>query len=158
MRKSIFTVLFLLPVFLAGQTYELGPFVFIDESQAKLYAGELGIGAGGVGLGFVAETPTPKFMQFLNFIPGVAARYSVATGSSYYLYVEGLVLSRARYEPRPRIWGFVGAGPAIGIGRIGPTLSVVMGADFMVKDKYMITVTARSTGIFAIGFGGRTGY
>ena len=156
MRKSIFLVPLLLPILLLAQT-ELGPFTFMDQSRATVYSGEVVIGAGGLGLAASVEAPAPDFIQFLNFIPGLAARYFLAGGTSW-LYVEGLVISRARFQPRPRIIGFVGLGPGIGLGRIGPTLSVVAGADFMVKDQYMITVTARSAGMLSVGFGRRRDY
>ena len=156
MIKSIFPAILLLPVLLVAQT-ELGPFTFMDEGSATVYSGEAVIGGGGLGLAASIEAPAPDFMQFLNFIPGLSARYFLGGGASW-LYVEGLVISRARFQPRPRIIGFIGLGPGIGLGRVGPTLSVAAGADFMVKDKYMITITARSAGMLSVGFGRRRDY
>ena len=104
-----------------------------------------------------AETPAPKFMQFLNFIPGYATRYLVQAGGGG-IYGEAMVISRARYQPKRKIIAFAGLGPGLGVhtGKkvsVEPTVSVVLGTDILIHEKYLLSIAVRSHGLLTIGFG-----
>lgn len=155
MRKTTILLLSLLPVMAFGQI-ELGPFVFLDKSKASNITADAVLGAGGLSLGFSAETPAPKALQFLDFIPGYAIRYLVTIGDG--MYGEATAVARARYRPKRKVIGFIGLGPGLGVAtgkkrEIEPTVSVVLGVDYLLNDKYLISVAARSVGLLTVGIG-----
>ncbi|UCH11560.1 MAG: hypothetical protein JSU61_06630 [Fidelibacterota bacterium] len=155
MRKVAVLAFCILPAVLTAQI-ELGPFKFLDGSPGYNITLDGVLGRGGLSLAVSAETPAPKFMQFLNFIPGYAMRYLVQVNDG--IYGEATVLSRARYQPKRKIIGFVGLGPGLGIStgkkvRVEPTVSVVLGTDILIHEKYLISVAVRSRGLLTIGFG-----
>jgi hypothetical protein len=159
MRKVALGLLILFPLLLTAQT-ELGPFRFMDNSEARNFTLDAVVGSGGLSLGLSAETSAPKFLEFLNFIPGYAMRYQLVYGGN--IYGDATVISRARYQPRRKYIGYVGLGPGLGIStgnfKIHPTVSVVVGADILLKDKYLLSVTLKSAGLLSIGFGIHKGY
>jgi hypothetical protein len=160
MRKVVLGLLILFPILLTAQT-ELGPFLFMDGSKARNFTVDAVVGTGGLGLGLSAETPAPKFLQFLNFIPGYAMRYRLTGGDG--VYGEATVLSRARYQPKRKYVGFVGLGPGVGLSfgknfKVHPTVSVVLGADILLKKNYLFSVAVESAGMLTIGFGGHKNY
>ncbi|MBA7601184.1 hypothetical protein ES703_08251 [subsurface metagenome] len=155
MRKTTLILLLLIPA-LAFAQVELGPFVFLDKSKAYNVTVDAVIGSGGLSMGASAETPAPKALRFLDFIPGYATRYMVSIGDG--LYGEATVVARARYQPKRKAIGFVGLGPGLGLAtkktlKIEPTVSVVLGIDYLINDKYLISVVVRSVGLLTIGFG-----
>jgi len=161
MRKTTLLLLSLLPA-LAFCQIELGPFVFLDKSKAFNLTVDAVIGSGGLSVGVSAETPAPKALSFLDFIPGYATRYMVTIGGGG-LYGEATVVSRARYQPKRKAVGFVGLGPGLGVStkdgfKIAPTISVVVGLDYLINDKYLVSVAVRSVGLLTIGFGMHKGY
>ncbi|MFC1583368.1 hypothetical protein ACFL4U_01670 [Candidatus Neomarinimicrobiota bacterium] len=159
MRRIALGLLILFPVLLTAQV-ELGPFLFMDKSKANNITLDAVVGSGGLGLGLSAEKPAPKFLEFLNFIPGYAMRYQVVYGGT--IYGEATVIARVRYQPERKYVGYVGLGPGLGIStgnfKIHPTVSVVFGADILLKDKYLLSVALKSVGILSIGFGVHKGY
>ncbi len=160
MRKTTLLLLSLLPALAFGQI-EMGPFVFLDKSKAFNLTVDAVIGSGGLSVGVSAETPAPKVFSFLDFIPGYATRYMVTIDGG--LYSEATVVARARYQPKRKAIGFIGLGPGLGVAtkktlKIEPTVSVVLGIDYLIKDKYLVSVVVRSVGLLTIGFGLHKGY
>ncbi len=156
MRKTTLFLLLLIPA-LAFAQVELGSFVFLDKSEAYNVTIDAVIGSGGLSAGVSAETPAPKAFSFLDFIPGYATRYMVTIGDGS-LYGEAAVVARARYQPRRTVIGFIGLGPGLGVAtgknvNITPTVSVVVGLDYLLHDKYLVSVVARSVGLLTISFG-----
>ena len=161
MRKTTLLLLLLIPALACAQI-ELGPFVFLDKSKASNVTVDAVIGSGGLSGSVSAETPAPKALSFLDFIPGYATRYMVTIGGGG-LYGEATVVSRARYQPKRKAVGFVGLGPGLGVStkdafKITPTVSVVVGIDYLINDKYLVSVAVRSVGLLTIGFGMHKGY
>ena len=139
---------------------ELGPFKFLDKSNAVAYTLEAVLADGGFAPGLALEMPAPKLVSFLNFIPGFAARYFVS-GSTHSLYMEGLVISRARYTLDRKIIGIIGMGPNAFLDKnlkFKPAISIALGADYFVRDKYIISVMLKTPSMLTIGFGLRKGY
>lgn len=155
MKKTTLLLLLLIPA-LAFAQVELGPFVFLDKSKAYNVTVDAVIGSGGLSIGASAETPAPKALSFLDFIPGYATRYMVTIDGG--LYGEATVIARARYQPKRKAIGFVGLGPGLGLAtnktvKIEPTVSIVLGIDYLINDKYLVSVVVRSVGLLTIGFG-----
>jgi hypothetical protein len=155
MRRIALGLLILFPLLLTAQV-ELGPFLFMDNSKARNFTVDAVVGTGGLSLGLSAETPAPKFIEFLNFIPGYAMRYQLIYGGR--IYGEATMIARARYQPERKYVGYIGLGPGLGLSfgknfKVHPTVSVVLGADILLKDKYLLSVALKSVGILSIGFG-----
>ena len=158
--KKTTLLLLLLPALLTAQT-ELGPFVFLDKSRASNITVDAVIGSGGLSGSLSAETPAPAALSFLDFIPGYATRYMILIDGS--LYCEATVVARARYQPKRKAIGFLGLGPGLGVAtkktlKLEPTVSVVLGIDYLINDKYLVSVVVRSVGLLTIGFGLHKGY
>ncbi len=157
MRKTTLLLLLLMIPALAFTQVELGSFVFLDKSKAYNVTVDAVIGSGGLSMGASAETPAPKALSFLDFIPGYATRYMVTIDGG--LYGEATVIARARYQPKRKAIGFVGLGPGLGLAtkkktlKIEPTVSIVLGIDYLINDKYLISVVVRSVGLLTIDFG-----
>lgn len=159
MKLTKLLIICLIPATAFSQV-ELGPFKFLDKSNAVAYMLEVALADGGLAPGLAIEMPAPKLVDFLNFIPGYAARYFVS-GSTQSLYVEGLVISRARYTPDRKIIGIIGMGPNAILDKdlkFKPSISIALGADYFVQDKYIISVMLKSPSMLTIGFGLRKGY
>ena len=148
MRKTTLLLLLLIPA-LAFAQVELGPFVFLDGSRAAHVTGNLGLGGA---MGLAREAPAPKVLEFMNFVPGYAIKYTVAyTGD---LLVHGSLITRARYQPRRKIIGVFGIGIGAKIGKqFKPYPNLVLGVDYLLNDKYLITAALESEGLLTIGFG-----
>jgi hypothetical protein len=163
MRKTTLLLLLLLLIpALACAQIELGPFVFLDKNKASNVTVDAVIGSGGLSGSVSAETPAPGVLSFLDFIPGYATRYMVTIGGGG-LYGEATVIARARYQPKRKAIGFLGLGPGLGVSikdafKITPTISVVVGLDYLINDKYLVSVVVRSVGLLTIGFGMHKGY
>jgi len=155
MRKTTLLLLSLLPALAFGQI-ELGPFVFLDGSRATHVTGNMGL-AGAFAVGLAREAPAPRALEFMNFIPGYAIKYTVAyTGD---LLVHGSMITRARYQPRRKIIGVFGIGIGAKIGKkFKPYPNLVLGVDYLLNDKYVITAALEGGGLLTIGFGLHKGY
>lgn len=152
MRKTTLLLLLLIPA-LAFTQVELGPFVFLDGSRAAHITGNLGLGGSGAyAMGLAREAPAPKVLEFMNFVPGYAIKYTIAyTGD---LLVHGSLITRARYQPRRKIIGVFGIGIGAKIGKkFTPYPNLVLGVDYLLNDKYLITVALESGGLLTMGFG-----
>lgn len=159
MKLTKLLIICLIPATAFSQI-ELGPFKFLDKSKAVAYTIEAALADGGFAPGLAIEKPAPELVEFLNFIPGYAARYFIS-GSTSSIYVEGLVISRARYSPNRKIVGIIGMGPNASLDKdlkFKPAISIVLGADYFVKDKYILSVMLKSPSMLTIGFGLRKGY
>jgi hypothetical protein len=155
MRKVAVPIFCILSSVLTAQI-ELGPFKFLDKSPGYNITADAVLGRGGLSLAVSAETPAPKAVRFLDFIPGYATRYLVQAGDG--IYGEATVIARARYQPKRKIIGFIGLGPGLGVStgkkvRIDPTVSVVLGTDILIHEKYLVSVAVRSRGLLTVGFG-----
>ncbi len=159
MRKTTLLLLSLLPALAFGQI-ELGSFVFLDGSRAAHVTGNLGLGGSGAfAMGLAREAPAPRVLEFMNFIPGYAIKYTVAyTGD---LLVHGSMITRARYQPRRKIIGVFGIGIGAKIGKKFkpyPYPNLLLGVDYLLNDKYVITTALEGGGLLTIGFGLHKGY
>ncbi len=157
MRPITVLLLALLPVLAPGQT-KLGPFTFLDGSRASNIALNFVLGGPGV-VGGSAERAAPEALQFFDFIPGYAVQYFFTGGNGF--YGEVAVISRARYEPKRKVIGFIGLGPGLQVNRklkVTPTVSVILGMDYLVKDKYLLSIAVRSAGKLTVGLGFHKGY
>lgn len=157
MRLIKVLLLALLPVLALGQT-KLGSFTFLDGSRASNITGNIGW-SGSIIFGGAAELAAPKALQFFDFIPGYAVRYFITGGDGF--YGEAAVISRARYEPKRKVIGFIGLGPGLNVNKkskVKPTVSLVLGADFLLGEKYLLSLAMRSVGMLTVGLGFRKGY
>ena len=157
MRPIKVLLIALLPVLALGQT-KLGPFTFLDGSRASNITLNFVLGGPGV-LGVSAERAAPEALQFFDFIPGYAVRYFMTGGDGF--YGEAAVISRSRYEPRRKIIGFIGLGPGLNVNnklKITPTVSLVLGADFLLREKFLLSLAIRSAGMLTVGLGFHKGY
>ncbi|MFC1543533.1 hypothetical protein ACFL4K_03220 [Candidatus Neomarinimicrobiota bacterium] len=158
--KKVTLLLIILPALLFAQT-ELGPFVFMDQSKAYNITLDAVIEGGGLAGSASAETAAPAALGFLNFIPGYATRYLFTVGDG--VYCEAAVIARARYQPKRKSVGFIGLGPGLGVStkhdlEFSPTVSVVLGMDYLINEKYVVSVVVRSVGMLNIGFGFHKSY
>ena len=153
MRPSLVLLMMLLPVTGSAQT-ELGPFRFLNDSQAQVLTGGLIIGSGPLGLS--VELPAPAKLKFLDFIPGYAAKLTV-TGADGFV-VEGAILSRVRYMPDRRIIGWVGLGISLGFDTKLPFIPLpILGVNYLYTDKIVFSVGAAGRGLM-IGVGLHRGF
>ncbi|MFB0516888.1 MAG: hypothetical protein ACETWG_09860 [Candidatus Neomarinimicrobiota bacterium] len=156
MRNTAVLFLSLLPVMVFGQT-ELGPFQFLDNSRATHVTGNLGLGSPDLAVGFALEAPAPKVLEFMNFIPGYATKYTIAYSGD--LLLHGSLITRARYQPKRKIVGVFGIGAGASIGKkFKPYPNLVLGVDYLINDKYITTVTLEGGGLLTFGFGLHRGY
>ena len=156
-HKLGLAMLVLIPTMGAAQV-KLGPFTFLKDSQASLLSGNLVLGRWGQ-YGVTAEIPPLGALSFFDFIPGYANRLFAATdGSSF--YAEVTIIARARYMPRRKVVGLIGLGP--GLGRSAkafvPTVSVILGINYLLSDSYALSVDIRSAGLLTIGIGWHNGF
>ncbi|UCH63432.1 MAG: hypothetical protein JSU77_02975 [Fidelibacterota bacterium] len=152
MRKTSLILFSLMPAMALAQV-ELGSFVFLDGSRAAHITGNLGLGGSGAyAMGLSREAPAPKVLEFMNFVPGYAIKYTVAyTGD---LLIHGSMITRARYQPRRKMIGVFGIGIGAKIGKdFTPYPNLVLGVDYLLNDKYIITAALESGGMLTIGFG-----
>lgn len=156
MKKRIIFILFL-PALMTAQT-ELGSFVFLDNSRAAHFTGILGLsGFGDFTLGFAREAPAPKLLEFMNFIPGYAMKYTVAYSGD--LLIHASLVTRARYQPRRKVIGIFGVGVGTEFGKgfaVYPNL--VLGVDYLLNDRYILTAALEGGGLLTIGFGRHRDY
>lgn len=152
MRKTTLLLLSLLPALAFGQI-ELGPFVFLDGSSAAHVTGNLGFGnPGPFALGLAREAPAPRALEFMNFIPGYAVKYTIAYSGD--LLVHASLITRARYQPQRKIIGVFGVGIGAKLVReFTPYPNLVLGVDYLLNDKYIITAALEGGGLLTIGFG-----
>jgi len=159
MKKTTLLLLSILPLVAFGQI-ELGPFRFLDRGRATHVTGNLGLGSGGaLAVGFAREAPAPKFLEFMNFIPGYAVKYTLAyTGD---LLLHGSLITRARYQPKRKLVGVFGIGVGVRIDKKFspyPYPNLVLGVDYLLNDKYIATIALEGGGLLTIGFGLHKGY
>ncbi len=157
MRKTAFLLTLMFPVIAFSQV-ELGPFRFMDGSRATHLTGNLGLGSGGpLAVGFAREAPAPEFLEFMNFVPGYATRLTVAyTGD---LLLHGSLITRARYMPKRKVVGVFGIGVGLSIGKeFKPYPNMLLGMDYLINDKYVLTVSLEGGGLLTVGLGLHKGY
>jgi len=159
MRRLL--LLLILPAMAMGQI-ELGPFVFLDDSNARNMTLNINLGVDISG-GLSWERPAPEALKFFDFIPGYATRYFLAASAGGG-YIDATVISRARYKPKRKIIGFVGLGPGLNVAvnkkavEIKPTVSVVVGLDYLFSRKFLTHVSISSAGMLTLGIGSHKGY
>ncbi len=157
MRKTTLLLLLLIPALACAQI-ELGPFVFLDGSKASHVTCNLGLGSGAFAVGLAREAPAPKVLEFMNFIPGYAMKYTVAYSGD--LYIHASLITRARYQPRRKMIGVFGIGIGTKLFGVEPRVypNLVLGVDYLLSDKYVLTAALESEGLLTIGFGMHKGY
>ena len=153
-RKLGLAILVLIPTVAAAQI-KLGPFTFLEDSKASILAAGLVLGDGGLA-GITAEIPSLGPLTFFEFIPGYANRLFMASdGNSF--YGEVAIISRARYMPKRKVVGLIGLGPGLrissGAKSIDPTVSVILGINYLLSDSYVLTLDIRSASFLTIGIG-----
>ena len=156
-HKLGLAMLVLIPAMGAAQV-KLGPFTFLKDSQASLLTGNLVLG--GVGLyGVTAEIPPLGALSFFDFIPGYANRLFAASDGSLF-YGEVAIISRARYMPKRKVVGLIGLGPGIKYSgrKIEPTVSIILGINYLLSDTYALSVDIRSAGLLTFGIGWHNGF
>ena len=156
MKKRILLTL-LLPALMAAQT-ELGSFIFLDNSKAAHFTGLLGFsGSSEFTLGIAREAPAPKMLEFMNFIPGYAMKYTVAYSGD--VLVHATLITRARYQPRRKIIGIFGIGIGAEFGRgFTPYPNLVLGVDYLLSDRCIVTAALEGGGLLTIGIGRHRDY
>ena len=160
MRKTTLILLLLIPALACAQI-ELGPFVFLDKSKASHVTFNLGLGGpSAFAAGLAREAPAPRVLEFMNFIPGYAMKYTVAYTYSGDLLVHASLITRARYQPRRKMIGVFGIGIGAKLFGIEPKVypNLVLGVDYLLSDKYVLTAALESEGLLTIGFGMHKGY
>lgn len=154
MRPSLVLLMMLLPVSGSAQT-ELGPFRFLNDSQAQVLTGGL-ILFGPSLLGVSVELASPELLSFLDFIPGQAVKATIATRDG--VLVQAAVISRARYMPQRKIIGWLGIALSIGGAKnVNFNAGIVLGADYLLTDKLVVSVGAVGEGLM-IGVGLHRGF
>ncbi len=144
MRPSLVLLMMLLPVSGSAQT-ELGPFRFLNDSQAQVLTGGL-ILFGPSLLGASVELASPQLLSFLDFIPGQAVKATIAAPDG--VLVQAAVISRARYMPQRKIIGWVGIALSLGVAKkVDFGAGIVLGADYLLTDKYVVSVGALGGGL-----------
>ncbi len=150
--------LFLLVGTLPAQT-KLGPFEFLDRSDAAHFTvGVAILGKPFLAPGISAEMPAPKALKFFDFIPGYAVKYSAIAGEG--LFLQGALITRARYQPNRKLVGVFGLGLGFKTGSMSPGVHVdlVVGIDYLYSRKYVLSLAAGGLQKLAIGFGIHRGY
>ena len=156
-RNLGLAILVLIPTVATAQI-KLGPFTFLEDSKASILAAGLVFG-GGVQAGITAEIPSLGPLTFFEFIPGYANRlFAASDGSSF--YGEVAIISRARYMPKRKVVGLIGLGPGIKYSgkEIEPTVSVILGINYLLSDSYVLMLDVRSAGFLTIGIGWHNGF
>lgn len=150
-------LLMLLPIVGAGQV-KLGPFTFLKGSNARNLTANLVLGGPSLA-GLSVELPALKALSFFDFIPGYANRLFAASDGSN-VYAELMVISRARYRPRRKVIALAGLGPGLTVSlkKFKPTVSVILGVNYLFHEKYTLTVDIRSAGMLTFGLGWHNGY
>ncbi|MEE9161849.1 MAG: hypothetical protein V3U35_02660 [Candidatus Neomarinimicrobiota bacterium] len=142
---------------LPAQT-KLGPFEFLDHSEAAHFAVGAAVLGGPLALSLSAEVPAPRALQFFDFIPGYAVRYSAIAGDG--LFLQGALITRARYQPNRKLVGVLGLGLGLETGRKGPSVhpGLVIGIDYLYSRRYVLSLAAGGLGKLTVGFGIHRGY
>ncbi len=156
MKKCILFIL-ILPALMAAQT-ELGSFVFLDDSRATHLTGLLGLsGASDFTLGIAREASAPELLEFMNFIPGYAMKYTIAYSGDLLLHAS--LITRARYQPRRKVIGVFGIGIGAEFGRgFTPYPNIVLGVDYLLSDRWIVTAALEGGGLLTIGLGRHRDY
>ncbi len=144
MRLSLVLIMMLLPLTGSAQV-ELGPFRFLNDSKAQALTGGL-ILLGPSPFGASVELASPQLLSFLNFIPGQAVKVTVAAPDG--VLVQAAVISRARYMPQRKIIGWVGIALSLDVAKNANFgAGIVLGADYLLTDKYVVSVGALGGGL-----------
>ena len=159
MHRLIIVMSCLLPVGLTAQT-DLGPFRFLDRSRATNYTASavLGGATGPWALGISTERPAPKAVQFLDFIPGYAVKYSLIVSKG--VFIQGAFISRARYRPNRKLVGSLGLGLGLSLtsSKPGFPANLVVGLDYLYNEKYVLSIASVGQSQLAFGIGLYRGY
>ena len=148
----------LLPLLLTAQT-DLGPFRFLDRSKAANYTASAVLGGPGLlAMGLSTERPAPNAVNFLDFIPGYAVKYSLIVRDA--VFIQGAFISRARYRPNRKLVGSLGLGLGLSLvsGNLGFHANPVVGIDYLYNEKYVLSIALVGQGQLAIGLGLHRGY
>ena len=156
MRKWLLLMI-ALPLLAPAQT-KLGPFTFLNDSRARNLTVNLAVGEtlqGAVSM----EIPSLAPLAVFDFIPGYANRLFASTDGSS-LYAEIMITTRARYRPQRKVIALMGLGPGLRISAksFKPTVSVILGIDYLLTGKYLLTADIRSAGMLTVGIGWHNGY
>lgn len=153
MRLSLFLLMMLLPLTGSAQV-ELGPFRFLNDSKAQAFTGGYILGPSPVGAS--VELASPQLLSFLDFIPGQAVKATIAAPDG--VLVQAAVISRARYLPQRKIIGWVGIALSLDVAKkVVFDADIVLGANYLLTDKLVVTVGALGGGLM-IGVGLHRGY
>ncbi|MCH7496374.1 MAG: hypothetical protein IH971_00785 [Candidatus Marinimicrobia bacterium] len=158
MHRRIVVMFSLLPLLLTAQT-DLGPFRFLDRSKAANYTASAVLGGPGLlAMGLSTERPAPNAVNFLDFIPGYAVKYSLIVRDA--VFIQGAFISRARYRPNRKLVGSLGLGLGLSLRSGKPSfhLDLVMGIDYLYNEKYVLSIALVGQGQLAIGLGLHRGY
>lgn len=153
MRLSLFLLMMLLPLTGSAQV-ELGPFRFLNDSKAQAFTGGYILAPSPVGAS--VELASPQLLSFLDFIPGQAVKATIAAPDG--VLVQAAVISRARYLPQRKIIGWVGIALSLDVAKkVVFDADIVLGANYLLTDKLVVTVGALGGGLM-IGVGLHRGY
>ena len=157
MNRKWLPLMIALPLLAPAQT-KLGPFTFLNDSRARNLTVNLAIGETLQGA-LSMEIPSLAALAVFDFIPGYANRLFASTDGSS-LYAEIMITARARYRPQRRFIALMGLGPGLGISAksFKPTVSVILGIDYLLTEKYVLTADIRSAGMLTVGIGWHNGY
>ncbi len=154
MRPPLVLLMMLLPLTGSAQT-ELGPFRFLNDSKAQALTGGL-ILFGSHPAGVSVELASPQLLNFLNFIPGQAVKATIAAPDG--VLVQAAVISRARYMPQRKIIGWAGIALSLSVAKNTDfNAGIVLGADYLLTDKLVVSVGALGGGLM-IGVGFHRGF
>ena len=154
MRPPLVLLMMLLPLTGSAQT-ELGPFRFLNDSKALALTGGL-ILFGSHPAGVSVELASPQLLNFLNFIPGQAVKATIAAPDG--VLVQAAVISRARYMPQRKIIGWAGIALSLSVAKNTDfNAGIVLGADYLLTDKLVVSVGALGGGLM-IGVGFHRGF
>lgn len=160
MHRLTVVMFSLLPLLLTAQT-DLGPFRFLDRSKATNYTVSAVLGGAdllALGVGLSTERPAPNAVNFLDFIPGYAIKYSLIVSDG--VFIQGAFISRARYRPNRKLVGSLGLGLGLSLrsGNPGFHANPVVGIDYLYNEKYVLSIALVGQGQLAIGLGLHRGY
>ncbi|MFC1481057.1 hypothetical protein ACFL6E_02280 [Candidatus Neomarinimicrobiota bacterium] len=153
MRTRLLLLFTLVPMLLFAQI-ELGPFRFLSKNAGKAYTGGIMLfGGSSLSPALSAELPAPKFLGFLDFVPGYAMRYTAIVDKNVFL--QSAFISRARYKPNRHIVGQLGIGLGVNIkpkGEVTFKPDIMIGVDYLLNEKYVISSALVGGGLL-ISFG-----
>lgn len=156
-RYPLIFLLLLIPMTASAQV-KLGPFTFLKDSKASVLTANFVLGSAGFA-GASAELPPLKALSFFDFIPGYANKLFVTSDGSS-VYAELAFITRARYRPKRKIIGLLGLGPVLAVskGKFKPDVSILLGINYLISQKYVLTLDFRSTEMLTIGLGWHNGF